>query len=99
MSPGLPGSTPELRVQLPRPTPIFLTYITAQVRDGKLSYLGRHLRLGSQAAAVRVQLSATFHEEDDSMAPLERRRFCVPSQDKRKPARARGPDRHFFRLG
>jgi len=37
--PQSPGSTPELRVQLPRPTPIFLTYITAQVRDGKLSYL------------------------------------------------------------
>lgn len=37
--PQSPGSTPELRVQLPRPTPIYLTYITAQVRDGKLSYL------------------------------------------------------------
>jgi L,D-transpeptidase YcbB len=37
--PQSPGSTPELRVQLPKPTPIFLTYITAQVRDGKLSYL------------------------------------------------------------
>jgi murein L,D-transpeptidase YcbB/YkuD len=37
--PSSPGDTPELRVQLPRPTPIYLTYITAQVRDGKLSYL------------------------------------------------------------
>jgi murein L,D-transpeptidase YcbB/YkuD len=37
--PVSPGSTPELRVQLPRATPIYLTYITAQVRDGKLSYL------------------------------------------------------------
>jgi murein L,D-transpeptidase YcbB/YkuD len=37
--PVSPGSTPELRVQLPRPTPIYLTYITAEVRDGKLSYL------------------------------------------------------------
>jgi len=37
--PSSPGDTPELRVQLPRPTPIFLTYITAQVKDGKLSYL------------------------------------------------------------
>jgi L,D-transpeptidase YcbB len=37
--PVSPGSTPELRVQLARPTPIYLTYITAQVRDGKLSYL------------------------------------------------------------
>ena len=37
--PVSPGETPELRVQLPRPTPIYLTYITAQVKDGKLSYL------------------------------------------------------------
>jgi murein L,D-transpeptidase YcbB/YkuD len=37
--PVSPGRTPELRVQLPGPTPIYLTYITAQVRDGKLSYL------------------------------------------------------------
>ena len=37
--PQSPGSMPELRVQLPQPTPIYLTYITAQVRDGKLAYL------------------------------------------------------------
>jgi len=37
--PVSPGSTPETRVQLPRPTPIYLTYITARVRDGKISYL------------------------------------------------------------
>jgi len=37
--PVSPGSTPETRVQLPRATPIFLTYITAQVRDGTLTYL------------------------------------------------------------
>ena len=37
--PVSPGSEPELRVQLPRPTPIYLTYITAQVNGGKLSYL------------------------------------------------------------
>jgi L,D-transpeptidase YcbB len=37
--PVSPGSEPELRVQLPGPTPIYLTYITAQVKDGKLSYL------------------------------------------------------------
>jgi L,D-transpeptidase YcbB len=37
--PVSPGATPETRVQLPGPTPIYLTYITAQVRDGKLSYL------------------------------------------------------------
>jgi murein L,D-transpeptidase YcbB/YkuD len=37
--PVSPGDTPETRVQLPRPTPIYLTYITAQVRDGKIGYL------------------------------------------------------------
>src|SRR5690242_1736007 len=37
--PASPGTDPETRVQLPKGTPIYLTYITAQVRDGKLSYL------------------------------------------------------------
>ena len=37
--PVSPGNEAELRVQLPAPTPIYLTYITAQVKDGKLSYL------------------------------------------------------------
>jgi len=37
--PKSPGDTPELRVQLPRPTPIYLTYITAQVKDGKIAYM------------------------------------------------------------
>jgi murein L,D-transpeptidase YcbB/YkuD len=37
--PQAPGSDPELRVQLPKGVPIVLTYLTAQVKDGKLSYL------------------------------------------------------------
>jgi L,D-transpeptidase YcbB len=37
--PVSPGSDAEIRVQLPRSTPIYLTYITAQVKDGKLTYL------------------------------------------------------------
>ena len=37
--PVSPGSDAEIRVQLPRSTPIYLTYITAQVKDGKLSYM------------------------------------------------------------
>jgi L,D-transpeptidase YcbB len=37
--PVSPGSDAETRVQTPRGVPIYLTYITAQVRDGKLSYL------------------------------------------------------------
>ena len=34
-----PGSDAEMRVQTPQGLPIYLTYITAQVKDGKLSYL------------------------------------------------------------
>jgi murein L,D-transpeptidase YcbB/YkuD len=37
--PVSPGSDAETRVQLPQGTPIYLTYITAQVKDGKLTYL------------------------------------------------------------
>jgi L,D-transpeptidase YcbB len=37
--PVSPGTDAETRVQLPQGTRIYLTYITAQVRDGKLTYL------------------------------------------------------------
>ena len=37
--PVAPGTDPETRVQLPRGTPIYLTYVTAQVKDGKITYL------------------------------------------------------------
>jgi murein L,D-transpeptidase YcbB/YkuD len=37
--PAAPGADAETRVQLPKGTPIYLTYITAQVRGGKISYL------------------------------------------------------------
>jgi murein L,D-transpeptidase YcbB/YkuD len=37
--PVSPGSDAETRVQLAQGTPIYLTYITAQVHDGKLTYL------------------------------------------------------------
>jgi murein L,D-transpeptidase YcbB/YkuD len=37
--PAAPGTDAEIQVQLPRGVPVYLTYITAQVRDGKLSYL------------------------------------------------------------
>jgi murein L,D-transpeptidase YcbB/YkuD len=37
--PVSPGSVAETRVQVPKGMPIYLTYITAQVKDGKLSYL------------------------------------------------------------
>ena len=37
--PVAPGTAAETQVQVPRGVPIYLTYITAQVRDGKLTYL------------------------------------------------------------
>ncbi|GAA4721958.1 L,D-transpeptidase family protein [Sphingomonas lutea] len=37
--PKPPGDDAEIQVQLPRGVPIYLTYTTAQARDGKLSYL------------------------------------------------------------
>jgi L,D-transpeptidase YcbB len=37
--PVAPGPDPEMRVQIPQSVPIVLTYLTAQVRDGKLTYL------------------------------------------------------------
>ena len=37
--PIAPSNDPELRVQLPQGVPIILTYLTAQVTDGKLAYL------------------------------------------------------------
>ena len=37
--PVAPGDEAEIRVKTPQGVPIYLTYITAQVRDGKLAYL------------------------------------------------------------
>jgi murein L,D-transpeptidase YcbB/YkuD len=37
--PVAPGTDAEARVQLDRGTPIYLTYITAQAQNGKLTYL------------------------------------------------------------
>jgi murein L,D-transpeptidase YcbB/YkuD len=37
--PAAPGTDAEIQVQLPRGVPVYLTYITAQVRDGKVVYL------------------------------------------------------------
>lgn len=37
--PSAPNSDAEIQVQLPQGVPVYLTYVTAQVRDGKISYL------------------------------------------------------------
>jgi L,D-transpeptidase YcbB len=37
--PAAPSADPEIRVQLPQGVPVVVTYLTAQVQDGKLTYL------------------------------------------------------------
>ena len=44
--PVSPGTDAEMRVQLPQGTPIYLTYITAQVKRRQADLSARHLRLG-----------------------------------------------------
>ena len=51
--PVAPGTDAEIAVQLPQAMPIFLTYITAHVGDGKLSYLPDIYGWDTAAAAVR----------------------------------------------
>ena len=34
-----PGTTPEIQVQVPRPVPVYITYITAQPKGGQLTFL------------------------------------------------------------
>jgi len=55
--PQTPSSAPEQNVPLPTPVPIYLTYLTAQVKDGQLTLLndvyGRDAQRLSQVAALR----------------------------------------------
>ena len=37
--PVAPGTDPEMHVEIPKPVPIVLTYLTAQVTDGQITYL------------------------------------------------------------
>jgi len=43
--PTAPGTDAEIQVQLPRGVPVYLTYTTAQVRDGKIAYFADPYRL------------------------------------------------------
>ena len=52
--PSPPGTTPEIQVQLPRGVPIYLTYTTAQVRDGKVAYFSDPYRLDPTGRTVRA---------------------------------------------
>jgi murein L,D-transpeptidase YcbB/YkuD len=51
------SSAPEQNVALPTPVPIYVTYLTAQARDGQLSYVddvyGRDAQAMGEAAALR----------------------------------------------
>jgi murein L,D-transpeptidase YcbB/YkuD len=54
--PTPPGNDAEIQVQLPKGVPIYLTYTTAQVRDGKIAFFADPYRLdpsGSAKAAGR----------------------------------------------
>ncbi len=55
--PQTPSSAPEQNVPLPTPVPIYVTYLTAQVKDGQLTLLddvyGRDAQRLSQVAALR----------------------------------------------
>jgi murein L,D-transpeptidase YcbB/YkuD len=44
---------PEQNVQLATPVPIYVTYLTAQVRDGQLTYLNDIYGRDAQIAALR----------------------------------------------
>jgi murein L,D-transpeptidase YcbB/YkuD len=53
--PTPPGTDAEIQVQLPRGVPVYLTYTTAQVRDGKIAYFADPYRLdptGSSSKAI-----------------------------------------------
>ena len=55
--PVAPGPEPEIQVRLPQGVPIVLTYLTAQVEDGKITYLpdiyGWDSSLAKQVAAAQ----------------------------------------------
>ena len=51
--PTPPGTDAEIQVQLPRGVPVYLTYTTAQVKDGKIAYFADPYRLDPARAAAR----------------------------------------------
>jgi murein L,D-transpeptidase YcbB/YkuD len=57
--PAAPGTDAEIQVQLPRGVPVYLTYITAQVRDGKVTYLPDVYGWDKQAPVLASSASAS----------------------------------------
>jgi len=51
--PQAASNDPEQNVLLPSPVPIYLTYLTAQVQNGQLSYLDDIYGRDTQVAALR----------------------------------------------
>ena len=52
--PTPPGTDAEIQVQLPRGVPVYLTYTTAQVRDGKIAYFADPYRLDPSGGAAKA---------------------------------------------
>lgn len=52
--PSPPGTDAEIQVQLPRGVPIYLTYTTAQVRDGKIAYFADPYRLDPTGRSAKA---------------------------------------------
>ena len=52
--PKPPGTDAEIQVQLPRGVPIYLTYTTAQVREGKIAYFADPYRLDPVGRAAKA---------------------------------------------
>lgn len=52
--PAPPGDGAEIQVQLPRGVPIYLTYTTAMVRDGKIAYFADPYRLDPAVATKKA---------------------------------------------
>ena len=53
--PTPPGNDAEIQVQLPRGVPVYLTYTTAQVRDGKLAYFADPYRLDPSGSSANAR--------------------------------------------
>jgi murein L,D-transpeptidase YcbB/YkuD len=53
--PTPPGNDAEIQVQLPRGVPVYLTYTTAQVRDGKIAYFADPYHLDPSARTAEAK--------------------------------------------
>jgi len=53
--PVSPGTDAEIQVQLPKGVPVYLTYTTAQVRDGKIAYFADPYRLDPAGGALNAK--------------------------------------------